>query len=183
MRLRIKNTEYTLKVLGWVQIFGGIYGIGFVSWLTINVGDINGALLFILLFGYSLNIFCITSGIKLLNQDSIKYGLMFSMINYAFQVIQFKILGYSLIFSSGTAFTIGFNDGFRFNFALFASSFQMAINTDDTDFVFMLNFVAILILVVLEEIWSEKYGKKKTEKLEQIVEKHIITENNSEELL
>ena len=52
MKLRIKNTEITTKIISWIQIIGGIYGIGLISWLMLQKNDsINGAILFIFLLG------------------------------------------------------------------------------------------------------------------------------------
>jgi hypothetical protein len=161
MKLRIRDTSLTTRTLGWIQIIGGIYGVGVVSWLTINLGEVNGAILFIVLTGYSLFAFSITSGIRLLIKRTLKLGLILSIINHSLQIFQFKLLGYALTFTSGTAFAIGFNEGFEFNFAIISSEFNMAINTDDTEFIFMVNILAIFIIAVLLDIWNELYNQPK----------------------
>jgi len=47
MKLRIKSTNLTVKIIGWLQIIGGIAGIGLMAYLMLNTGEINGALLLI----------------------------------------------------------------------------------------------------------------------------------------
>jgi hypothetical protein len=59
MKLRIKNTELTLKIISWLQIIGGIIGIGLIIYSLLNTGELNGPLLFIFLTGISLFIFSI----------------------------------------------------------------------------------------------------------------------------
>ncbi|MEQ9288707.1 MAG: hypothetical protein RIG77_17430 [Cyclobacteriaceae bacterium] len=156
MKLRIKNTDLTIKLFGWLQIIGGIIGIGVVSWLTMNIGEVNGAILLIILFGYFLFSYSIYSGIKLLNSETLKLGLVLSIINFCFQVIQFKILGYGLTYTIGTAFSIGYEiDKLKFNFEIISSQFYMSLATTDGEFKFMLNIMAIFFLVVLFDIWDE----------------------------
>lgn len=161
MELRIRNTAFTIKILGWLQIVGGITGIGSVSWLTINVGDVNGAVLFIILTGYLLNVLSITAGVKLLDTATLKLGMILSIVNNCIQIVQFRLFGYAFTFSSGAAISIGIHDGLKFNFAIVTSDFNMAINTDDRDFLFMINILAVIIAAALFDIWTELFRTSK----------------------
>lgn len=163
MKLRIKSTNLTVKIIGWLQIVGGITGIGLMAYLMLNTGEINGALLLIFLIGLALFIFSIYTGKQLLNERSLKIGIILSIINQVFQLIQFKIAGYGLSYSSGSELLIGFSDNTIFNFAIITSSFNMSINTDGFEFTFMVNLMAIFILVVLFDIWEELRPEERSE--------------------
>lgn len=160
MNLRIKNTSITTKILGWLQIIGGIYGLGVVSFLTINLGEISGALLFIILVGYLLFTLSITAGVKLLSKRTVKLGLILSVVNNCLQLFQFKVLGWALTFTSGMALAFGYNEGFKFEFAIISSEFNMAINTDDMEFYFLINVMAFVFIAVLLDIWRELFGEE-----------------------
>lgn len=174
MKLRIKNTELTIKLFAWLQIIGGIIGIGVVSWIILNLGEVNGAVLFIVLFGYFLFSFSIYSGIKLLHSETQRLGIILSIINYCLQLFQFKIAGYGLTYTTGTAFSIGYHiDKLKFNFEIISSQFYMSIRTSDGEFKLMLNIIAIFFLVVLFDIWDETNNKpeEKTEITASVDEK------------
>lgn len=179
MELRIRNTAFTSKLLGWLQIIGGIYGIGVVSYLTINLGEVNGAILFIVLTGYFLFGFSITAGVKLLNGVTRRLGIILSIINNSLQIIQFELLGWALTFTSGASFALGFKDGLKVDFSIVSSAFSMSINTDGSDFIFMVNFWAIIVIATLVDIWKEL-----NEPVEKGNEPQTITEDTpSTELL
>lgn len=162
MKLRIKNTALTIKILGWMQIIGGVFGIGVVSYILIRLNELNGTLLFIILTGYSLFAFAITAGTKLLTKDGFKLGMVLSIINYSLQVFQLKMFGYGLTFTTGSAFSIGYEKSIKFNFEIISSQFSMAINSDP-EFIYMINLVAILVIYVLLDIWNETIVFKKLE--------------------
>ena len=167
MELRIKNTRLTIKILSWIQIVGGIYGIGVVSWLTINLEEVNGAILFIVMFGYSLFAFSIISGSKLFNSKTLRLGIILSIINHGLQIIQFKISGYALTYISGSSLSIGIEEGLKIDFSIISSSFNMAINTENYDFMFKINLIAIIIIAILLDIWNEKYNEEEKEEVYQ----------------
>lgn len=121
----------------------------------LNTGEVNGAILLIFLIGLALFIFSIYTGRQLLNKETLKYGIVLSIINQIFQIIQFKMAGYGFSFSSGGELLVGFSNNIKFDFAIINSSFNMSINTDSSEFVFMVNFLAIFFLIVLFDIWEE----------------------------
>lgn len=162
MKLRIKNTKTTVIIIGWLQLIGGIYGLGLVSNLMINIESLNGAILFILLFGLSLYILSIKAGYNLLVDENKKIGIILSIINYAFQIIQWKILGYGLWYSTGIETTVGIKVlSLHFDLKLTSPSFNMSISTSKEEFYFLVNLFAIFLIIVLIDVFKEKNKEKK----------------------
>ncbi|KAA5821202.1 hypothetical protein FPF71_17005 [Algibacter amylolyticus] len=156
MRLRIKSTNLTLKIISWIQLIGGITGIGLMAYLMLNTGELSGAILLIFLSGLALFIFSIYAGKRLLCERTKKAGIILSVINQILQIIQFDISGNGLSYSSGIEFLVGIkNNMLSFDFGIIKSSFNMSINTDSTDFEFIINFAAIILIIVLLDIWKE----------------------------
>lgn len=169
MRLRIKDTRLTLIVIGWLQIIGGITGIGLVAHLMIQTGTINGALLLIFLIGLGLFIYSMYAGKRLLMDDDKRIGVILSIINQALQLIQWNMLGYGLSYSSGAQLTLGVEGlSFKFNFGAVVSTFRMAINSDDA-FLVKINLIALLVIFVLVDIFSELKERKKKQEEEEIL--------------
>lgn len=160
MQMRIKNTAITTKILSWVQIIGGIYGLGLIVWLLLKTQTINGPILLIFLTGLSLFIFSIVSGRYLLNSSKLKLGLILTLINFCLQLVDFKVNGYGLTYCAGINLTIGVDNGFKLGFGLINSIFNMSINSDDAEFVLKLNISAIFIIWLTSDIYDEIFGKR-----------------------
>lgn len=161
MQLRIRDTELTLKVSSWLQIVGGIIGIGLLCNLMLQTGTINGAILLIFLAGLALFSYSIYCGKRLLTDQSKRNGVILSIINYAVQIFQWNVLGFGLSYSTGMEIVLGVEGGlnFKFNLSLF-STFKMAINTGDDMFI-KVNLFALLMVFVLADILSEiKHGNQ-----------------------
>jgi hypothetical protein len=155
MKPRIKNTQLTLKLISWLQIVGGIAGLGLMAYLMLRTGAINGTLLLILLLGVGIYSFSIYSGKRLLTDVDKKTGIVLSIINQVPQIIQWSLLGYAFTYASGFQLAIGIaNTGLSFGFSIITSSFQMAINSDN-EFLFRVNFAAIILIGVLGDILAE----------------------------
>jgi hypothetical protein len=155
MRLRIKSTKVTLQIISWLQIVGGVTGLGLVAYLMLKTGTINGPILFIFLMGLGVFSYSIYSGKRLLTDAEKGTGIVLSIINQAVQVFQWSLFGYGISYSSGAEITLGIQGlTFNFNFAAIVSTFKMAINTDD-EFFIKINFIAILIIFVLADIMKE----------------------------
>jgi hypothetical protein len=167
MKPRIKNTRFTLKIIGWLQVVGGITGLGLMVYLMTRTGTINGAILLIFLMGLGLYSYSIYAGKRLLTDEDKKAGIILTMVNQVPQIIQWSMLGYALTYASGAQLAIGIaNTGLSFDFAI--SSFKMAIHSDNA-FLFRVNFVAIIIISVLADVLSEmKKEKTKTESVEAL---------------
>lgn len=160
MRLRIKNTILTIKIISWLQIIGGVTGIGLVAYLMLQTGTINGAILLIFIIGLGLFIYSIYSGKRLLTDENKTTGIILSIVNQIVQLFQWSMFGYGLTYSSGAELALGVQGlSFKFNFAALISSFKMAINTND-EFFIKINIIAVLLIFVLVDILKELKGKK-----------------------
>lgn len=162
MKFRIKNTSRTIKVIGLYQIIGSILGIGIISWLMLSTETINGPLLFIFTLALFLYGFSFKSGYLLLEESSIKKGLIFSIIS---QVIQMVFIGfgeYSFEFVSGLTAYLGFNitNDFVLTYGASLSSFDITINSSTPEYFVNINIVGIFILIVLADIYKEIYTPK-----------------------
>ena len=160
MQMRIKNTAITTKIISWIQIIGGIYGLGLIAWLLLKTQTITGPILLIFLTGLSLFIFSIISGRYLLSKSNLKLGLILTLINFCLQLVDFKIHGYGFTYCAGINLMIGVENGFKIGFGLINSIFNMSINTDDTNFVLKLNIASVFIIWLLADIYDEIFSKR-----------------------
>lgn len=170
MELRIKNTKITTKIIGWIQIIGGITGLGIMAFLMLKTGAINGALLLVFLIGISLFSLSIYSGRQLLNKENQKLGLWLSAVNFLLQLFSFSIKGYGLSYCSGLAINIGIEDSIlKLSANFIKSNFSMSINDQSVTFMITINLIALLALWVIADIYDEKYIKK-VEKFENKIQ-------------
>ena len=161
MKKRIKDSKTTLRAIAFYQIIGGIIGIGLVGWLMLRTGQINGPILFILLLAIFLFGLSIYSGKLLFRNNKQKEGIIYSTIIQGLQIFSFGVGGYVYEFFSGANATIGFNltNGFEFKFGAALSTFTFNINSD-TNYFIKINILAIIIMVVLLDIYEEQYKPK-----------------------
>ena len=165
MRLRINSTRLTLQIISWLQMTGGVTGLGLVVYLMLQTGAINGAILLIFLIGLALFSYSIYSGKRLLTDEKKETAIVLSIINQMLQVFQWSIFNYGLSYSSGAEITLGVEGlTFKFNFAAVVSTFKMVINSDD-EFFIKINLVAILIIFVLVDILNESKNKTEGEQI------------------
>jgi hypothetical protein len=168
MKLRIKNTDLTIKIISWLQIVGGITGIGLMVYLMVQTGAINGAMMFIFLFGLALFCYSIYAGKTLLTETNKLKGIILAIINQCLQVVHFSLFGYGLSYSSGAEVALGFQDGtFKVSASAITSSFKMALHTDDPSFV-KINVFAILIIIVLLDIEKELQSEDEVPAQEEV---------------
>lgn len=159
MDLRIKNTPFTLKVIGWLQLIGGVFGWGIIASMLMKTGEITGPVLLIFFIGFGVFALSMYAGKSLIVDENKIYGIQLSIINYSFQIFQFYLLGYGLVYSSGAEFAVGFESlAISFDVALL-SKFEMALNSGD-EFLFQINFFAVLIMVILVDILKEIKNKE-----------------------
>jgi len=138
----------------WLQIIGGINGIGLIVYLMLQTEVISGPLLFIFLTGLFLFGFSIYCGRILMNNE--KDGFIISGINQALQIFQFRMLGYGLSYSSGITVAFGIK-GLTFNFETAFSSFNMNVNSGN-DFLIRINLIPILVLIMLLRLGKTLVG-------------------------
>ncbi|MBE7177170.1 MAG: hypothetical protein INR69_12240 [Mucilaginibacter polytrichastri] len=155
MKLRIKSTSLTIKCIGWLQLIGGITGLGLLARLLMNTGAINGPILLIFVIGISLFLFSIYTGTHLLIDKNKKQALTLSMVNQALQFVQWGVFGYGFSYSSGAEILVGFQGfGVKFNFSALLSTFNMTLNSGQ-NFYIRFNLLAIFIIYVLADILEE----------------------------
>jgi hypothetical protein len=165
MKLRIKSTKLTLQVISWIQIVGGITGLGLIAYLMLKTGAISGAVLLIFTIGIGIFGYSIYSGKRLLTDATKNTAIILSVINQAIQVFQWSMLGYGFSYSSGVELILGVQEQtFCFNFAVITSTFEMSFNSNN-DFFIKVNLIAILLIVVLFNILNELKKEKTASKL------------------
>ena len=176
MKFRIKNTEITLKIIGFYELIGGILGIGLSCWLMLKTGTINGPFLFIFLLAFFLFSFSIQSGNLLLQKSKIQKGIIYSSILQILQLFAIGLGNYSYEFYSGAKGTIGFifGEGFKFDLNVALSSFNFTINSGNNNYFFKINIVAIIILSILIDIFQEKKRKQIESYISENADNRII---------
>jgi hypothetical protein len=156
MRLRIRNTVLTLKIIAWWQIIGGILGMAVMAYIMLHTDTVTGPVLLLILIGVGLFGFSIFSGKKIITDIEKSSGIIYSIINQSIQLLQWSVLGYKLVYSSGLQVTIGIQkSSLVFNFNALMSEFSIAIKSDE-DFFLRLNISALLLVFVLFNILEEK---------------------------
>jgi len=157
MKLRIKTTEITLRIISYLQIIGGITGLALICYLLMQTDNVNGPVLLIFLIGLSLFIFSIYCGRAILYNSNKKYAVLMSLLNQAIQLFQWCILGYEFSYSSGAELLIGLKVPFSldFNFAIIVSSFSMSIASNNNRLYFEVNLIPLILIIVLINIYKE----------------------------
>lgn len=181
MNFRIKNTKRTTKIIALYQIIGGVMGIFLISYLLLRTEMINGPVLFIFLFAMFLYGFSIHSGNLLLQSTNRKKGLIYSAILQGLQIFSFAIGNYSYEFYSGLKATIGFGFGdvFGFDFGLAISSFNIVINSGVDNYFLGINFIAIIILLILLDIYNEPKQVHAESTTSDILDAQLVEVNDS----
>ena len=182
MKLRIKNTKTTLRVIAIYQIIGGILGFGMMAWLLLHTNEITGPVLFIFCLAFVLFGFSIQAGNLLLQGSKLKIGLIFSILLQFLQVIAMDLGDYAYEFTSGARAVIGLDFGGEFQFDLGAalSTFSLSINASETEFFIKINIIAFFILAILFDIYEEKF--KKPEKVDLFDNEELTSKSNEKRL-
>ena len=168
MKLMIKNIPVTLKLVGWLQIVGGLTGLGLVAYLMLQTGTINGPVLLIFMIGLGLFSYSIYAGKRLLTDQHKITGIVLSIINQVLQIFQWSMFGHGFSYSSGGELTLSIKGlAVNFHFSAIMSTFKMAINSDD-EFFFKINLMAILVIAVLTVVLKELTDKKEKVELEKV---------------
>lgn len=146
------------QIISWLQIVGGILGLGLIANLMLHTETINGPVLLILLIGLTLYIYSVYAGSKLLMEKHTTTGIIHSIINQGLQLFQWGICGYEFLYSSGAAVTVGIEGlTLRMQLTVLTSKFDMAINSGD-GFFFKINLLALVIIFILIHIVREQKG-------------------------
>ncbi|TSD63360.1 hypothetical protein FFF34_017345 [Inquilinus sp. KBS0705] len=174
MKFILKRQKLLLKIIGLVQLIGGIFGIGLMAYLMMHIETITGPTLLILLFGLSLYIYSIYCGKSLLFDRNKTKAIIVGIINQALQILQFGMFGYAFKYVSGFEFTVGIqNLSLKFNISAILSSFTMSINSQ-ADFNLSINLMALAGAIILVEIYNNRNVV--------ILENETIVENNDNDM-
>jgi hypothetical protein len=153
MKSIFKNLNLLIKIIGWMQIVGGVVGLGLMASIMVKTETISGIILFLFLTGLSLFIFSIYCGTTLLSKNTVYKGLILSLFNQALQFVQWCLFGYGLSYSAPLQFLIGIKGSLSFDFNMaIASTFNMSFNTSD-DYFLKINLIAILVFIILLKIY------------------------------
>ncbi|MGV8878483.1 MAG: hypothetical protein ACOH2A_05585 [Sphingobacteriaceae bacterium] len=137
-----------INIISWLQIIGGISGLGLIAYLLLQTDTINGPVLLIFLIGISLFVFSLYTGNSLFFDKNKKKGIILTIINQSLQLLQWNVLGYGISYSSGAELLIGIRGvAMNFKIAAFVSTFSMSIHSKDAFFI-NVNLASILIIVL-----------------------------------
>jgi len=143
-----------------------VTGLISIAKLMLQANDINGALLLIFITGVLLFLYSIYCGKKLLLEPDKKISIVYSIINYIAQVLQWYFFGYGFTYCSGIDADLGAQKlEFLFNIG-FTSNFAMSIHTNDTYFL-KINLFALFVVIALFDILDEqKEIRKQNEEID-----------------
>lgn len=152
MKLRLKNTRTTLTLIAIIQIIGGL--LGFISTALFLIQSKNIDFNYIIplfLFGFSLY-----SGILLLQNNKIEKGLILSSVLQIIQIVSFSFSNYIYSFCSGLKLSVGIKENLSpiLSLAFIKSQFSLSVS-GKTSFI-EINIIAIIILLILIDIYKEK---------------------------
>lgn len=149
-----KKSKLKLQVFGWYQIIGGIFGVLLTFYLLAHTEQITGLVIILYLIAFGLYSFSIYCG-RLLLTDSHLKGLNLSIINQAFQIINFILFGYGFMYVSGMMILAGVKaeDGFKiaFNFSL-TSTWHLYFASEDKSMELGINFLAIYLVYFTDKL-------------------------------
>jgi hypothetical protein len=113
-----KKSAIRLRILGWYQIIGGIYGVLMILWFATHLDRVYWQLYFIALLLVALYGFSIYSG-YLLFRDKFIFGIKLSVINQCLQIFGLTFVRFTYIYVAGMELFVtvdtsnGFNLGLR----------------------------------------------------------------------
>ena len=176
---KLKTNINILKALGLLEIVGGITGIGLILWLALQGLETNTYVFLILLVAMGFYIYSIYAGIKLFKHK--ENGILHSRILQYLQLIAISIGGMTYLLTSGGNFFLGYNftnSTIEFNMSIISSEFQINIlSSEQNDFLYI-NFMAILILLLLEKAVNKiKEQKLLKENYEKNMKEFLEVEN------
>ncbi|WP_037320273.1 hypothetical protein [Salegentibacter sp. Hel_I_6] len=143
----MNKTRKKLYILSLYQIIGGLIGVGYTIKLLLSIGSINGPLLLILIIAFVLFFFSIYSGYLLFKKRFIQ-GINLSIINNAFQVIGFGVLGYGFKYVSGliAGLKIDLTNDIIFTIDFDITNWKMSYNSNPDLTYISINIIAIVVI-------------------------------------
>lgn len=152
-----------IRYIGFYQLAGGVLGILNTIRLLLNVAQINGGILFVLLLILALYSYSVYCGYLLVKNRMAK-GLNLSVYNQLLQVIGFGVLGFAFNYSAGiyAGISVNLTNDTLFSLMLGFSKATITLNRHPEFTELSLNVVALILLNVLLNL------KSKWEKREQM---------------
>jgi len=152
MKLRDKNTNLTIRIIGWIQILGSFTGCYFIYKLLQQTASINGLPAIISVTGILVFFFSFFAGLKLLMSKNRKTGVILSLVNQGAQLFQWSFMGYGFVYTSFAELSVVLNQhSLNIDFGMFESFFSVYLNSSEGIF-FKVNILAALLMVMLYNI-------------------------------
>jgi hypothetical protein len=152
-----------INIISWLQIIGGITGLGLIAYLLLQTDVVNGPGILIFSIGVILFIYSIYTGKILFYDQNKRKGIILTIINQLLQIMQWNVLGYGISYSSGVELLIGIKGGAaNFNISILTSTFKMSIHSQDASYV-SLNLAAVVIIVVSARCFNKIEELKKSQ--------------------
>ncbi|WP_224995264.1 hypothetical protein [Cesiribacter sp. SM1] len=150
-----KNLINIIRGLALYQIFGGILGIGLAIRIIQQLQHLNALSYPLIFLTAAFYVFSIVAGAVLLQHP--KRGLTLSLVNQALQVLSIAVSSFAYNYVAGFKLGLGidFVPAWQFNLNLSLSSFQLILN-EATGRVFIgINFLALVLVYVIERLREE----------------------------
>ncbi len=140
-----KVLNYFAKVIGILEVIGGIWGI--IHVITLGTSNANLGLI----IGSFIFIFCFASGLLLLFNTN--YSLEISMLNQLIQVVSFSGAGISLRYFTPFSFEIALINESGLVLDFFVSSKLLFSFNESQNFEFIsINLLALFFLLSLNRL-------------------------------
>lgn len=161
MRLLSFDIEDRMRILGWYQIAGGVYGFYTLIVGLFREGPLTGAKFLLYILAFLLFSFSIYCG-NLLRKANIK-GLSLSNWNQALQILQIRVWAISFVYFAGIRAGLGFDwdETFSTDFSISLSGISLRYNPEETSQLSIwLNIVPILVLYWIGQIENDIVERK-----------------------
>jgi hypothetical protein len=148
MKSELKTANILIVIIAWLQIIIGfmIAAISIYSIFYILINDFK----FVVLITNSVNLILsslsLCAGLFLVFFNNKKLGLILTIVNFIFQLVQFSIAGFGFAYSNGVEVLMGYNEGFIYNFNLFSHFLDYNLNSGGNSFIVKLNVFSLIIL-------------------------------------
>ena len=137
----LNQIKKEIKILGYYQIFGGVFGIGLIATQLFGIGSI--ILIKILLAPFLFSIYAGSQCLK-----GRRNLLSISKLNQVLQVISFSLGGIGYTYHSGIFFSFGIEntEEITFNWSLGLSSISFELNSSGETSHTLFNIVAFYLV-------------------------------------
>ncbi len=156
MRLLSFDIENRMKILGWYQIAGGVFGYYTLIIGLFYEGIMTGAVCVLYILAFVLFSFSVYCG-NLLRKANIK-GLTLSFWNQSLQVLQIGVWALGFTYAAGVRIACGFDwdETFLFDASISLSEVSLRYTPSETSHLLIwVNFVPFLIMYWIGKIEND----------------------------